>query len=341
MGITLGELQARLYGELDVIPAASTRERINDALREIYDDREWGFLLTDGFIRTPKLIQGSAQVAKFSDSVILDAEIISEIQAINEFDIDIVQRQFRVINSKEVDRGFIYNIIDIDFGTNTIKIDPPYQDVDDLAAKVQILKIFYKPPYYNPPYEKEVDPVPDPIIDFKRFEFVISPQFNRRLIIDGTTEELNKIDPYREYCSEPRYLIPASFNSYEEPMFEMYPAPRFARVFRVKYLRAGLPLVKDTDKVSDIFTRDLIVTKAKIKSYEWAKANADKLKLKVVGRFDNLIAMAENKYNKLLEDAIKRDEERFPRAYLGNVLDSCPEYPREFEHYHETLILNF
>lgn len=342
MGITLGQLQARLIGELDVIPASSARERINDALREIYDEHEWGFLLTDGFIRTPKLIEGTAEVTKFSDTVIVSQAITNEINATHEFDIDIFEKQFRVINTVEVDRGFNYRIVDWDSNTNIIKIDPPYQDVSNLAAKVQILKIYYKPPYYNPPYEAGVDPVPDPVLDFKRFEYVVSPQFNRRLGLDVTLSEIHRIDPYREIISEPKFLVTHSFNNFEEPLFEMYPAPRFSRVFRVKYLRAGLSLVKDSDRVSDIFSKELIVNKAKIKSYEWAKANSDKLKLKTVGRFDNLIALAMNKDDKLMADAIKKDEERFPKAYLGDFYSTTPEYG--FDSLHcvgETLVLNF
>lgn len=343
MGMTLGQLAGRLIGELDVIPSSSARERINDALREIYDEHEWGFLLADGFIRTPKLISGTAQVTKFSPEVILDLAVTNEINAINENDIEILDRQFKVTNSVEVDRGFVYKIIDWDSNTNKLTIDPPYQDVDNLSAKVQILKVYYKPPYFNPPYEKGVDPVPNPIIDFKRFEYIISPQFQRRLIIDATISELNRIDPYREYIAEPRYLVPFTFNEFEEPQFEMYPIPRFARLFRVKYLRSGLQLKNDNEKVSDIFSKDFIINKAKIKSYEWAKANADKLKLKTVGKFDNLIALAVNKQEKLLEDAIKKDEERFPKAYLGDYYN-FPEYERYYERdfqMGETLVLNF
>lgn len=341
MGITLGQLRARLIGELDVIPASSTKDRINDALREIYDDHEWGFLFTDGFIRTPELIEGTAEVTKFSNEVILSQAVTDKINAVSEFDVDLFEKQFRSLSTKEVDRGFTYKIIDWDSPNNKLTIDPPYQDVTNAAAKIQILKVYYKPPYYQPPYEPGVDPVPDPVIDFKRFEYVISPQFNRRLGLTTSWHELQRYDPYREIASEPRFLIPRQFNNFEEPLFEMYPAPRFARVFRVYYLRAGLPLNKETDTVSDIFTKDLIITKAKAASYEWAKANADKLKLKSVGRFDNLIALANNKYEKLLADACKKDEERFPKANIGNYYN-YPEYGWDnLECMGETLLLNF
>lgn len=340
MGITLGQLQARLIGELDVIPAASARERIKDAIREIYDEREWGIFFTDGYLRTPKLIQGQAEVEKFSDKVIVSIPIRDAIASIHEKDVDIFERQFRSISSKEVDRGFTYNIVDWNYDTRTLTIDPEYQDVTNVSAIIQILKIYYKPPYFTPPYEQGVDPVPDSIIDFKRFEYIVSPQFQRRLILGATQNELYRIDPYRDIIAEPRFFIPHSINKFGEPLFEMYPAPRFDRVFRVKYLRNGIVPNKDSDQVDDIFSKELIINKAKILSYMWAKANADKLKLKTVGRFDNLIALAENKHEKLIEEAKKKDEEKYSRSYLGNFLD-LPEYSWDLEHHGETLLLNF
>lgn len=344
MGITLGKLQSRLIGELDVIPASSARERINDALRDIYDEVEWGFMFTDSYIRTPEIIEGSAQVTKFSSQVVVDASILAKIITIPIEDVDLFERQFKVKNSVEVDRGFTYKIVDWDAPTRTLTIIPPYQDVDNASAQVQILKIYYKAPNYFPPFDPAVDPAPDPVIDFKRFEYITSPQFNRRLILDATIAELDRYDPYREYtyCSEPRYVVPYSVDQLGDQLFEFYPAPRFSRVLRVKYLRRGLPLVKDSDSINDIITQELIITKAKVKSYEWVSANADKLGIKSVGRFGNLIVFAEKKYQDLLDRAQKKDEELYPKAYQGNAL-LCPYYDYDLtgEHMGETLLINF
>lgn len=345
MGITLGKLQSRLIGELDVIPATSARERINDALEDIYDEVEWGFMFADSYIRTPAIIEGQAAVIKFAETLIVSQAVADQLNAIDINDVDLFSRQIRIKNPTEVDRGFTYNITEWDGVNNTLKINPAYQDVTRVDAQIQILKIYYTAPNYVPPFDPATDPVPDPIIDFRRFEYIISPQFNRKLILDGTLAEINRFDPYREYtyASEPRYVVPYSVDQWGNQLFEFYPAPRFSRVLRVKYLRKGLPLVKDSDQVPDILSRELIIEKAKVKSYEWVAANAEKLGIKSVGRFANLIVFASKRYDELLERAKKQDEELYPKAYQGNVLE-YPYYDHDlngWENMGETLLINF
>jgi hypothetical protein len=126
----------------------------------------------------------------------------------------------------------------------------------------------------------------------------------------------------------------------------MYPPPKFDRVLRVKYLRAGLSLTRDEHSLNDIITKELIISKAKMKSYMWAKANSDKLNLKTVGRFDNLYVFAQKEYETRLEECKRRDEERYPKAYQGNFIN-FPYYDYDFG-YHglegglcETVVINF
>jgi hypothetical protein len=349
VGVTLGQLQSRLIGELDVIPASSARERINEAVREIYDENDWGFLYEDSFIRTPALIEGQANVTKFSPIVTVDDNIAAAINNTDPMDVDLFEKQFRSLSAVEVDRGFVYKIVNWIPLTNSLIIDPPFQDVNNLSAKVQILKMYYRPPEYIPPYVQGIEQAPAPVIDFKRFEYIFTPQWQRRLILNATQNELYKFDPYREIVSEPRYVIPYRINELGEPIFEIYPAPKFSRVLRVKYLRAGLPLSRDEHSLNDVITKELVISKAKGKSYLWAKANADKLNFKAVGRyggFDNLIVFAEKEYQTRLEECKRRDEERYPKAYQGNFIN-FPYYESDFGNYGlddgvcETLVLSF
>jgi hypothetical protein len=351
MGITLSQLQKRLVGELDIIPPSLAKDLINDALRDIYDEVEWGFLFTDSFIRTPAVIDGYANVIKFSDLITLDSATKALVDSITPDDPQLDERQIRFLGTSKIDRGFLYRILDYDSVTGELRIDPPFQDDDNLNRKLQIVKVFYTAPYYVTT-SMGVDPITgepvviksDPVIDFKRFEYIVSPEYNRRLIIDVTPAELYKKDPYREFVSEPRYLSPYSVDSLGNQLFEIYPAPRSERVLRVKYLRAGLPLNNPEDQAPDLFSKELLVSKATIKAYKWAYANADKLKLKSPGRFQNLIAIQVPIYQDLLMKAQKKDEELYPKAYQGNVLD-YPYY--DYDEYFlgecmgETLILNF
>jgi hypothetical protein len=354
MGITFKELKAKLIGELDVIPASSAGDRINDALRDIYDEVEWGFLFTEGYIRTPALIDGYASAIQFEDKITLDVATKALVDAIGINQVPFEERQIRQIGSKQVDRGFTYNILDYDSVTGEVTLDPPFQDETNSAIHIQILKIYYTAPYFitrsmgvDPDTNDPIVINSEPIIDFKRFEYVVSPQFNRRLILDATPAELFFHDPYREYAAEPRFLVSHSQDSAGNRLYEMYPAPRFERLLRVRYLRAGVPLIAESDQIPDALSKELVITKAKMKSYEWAMANADKLNLKSVGRFQNLIAMLNSPnmpsgYPQLLEKAKKNDEEAYPKAYQGNFAD-VPYYDWELggECMGETLLLNF
>jgi hypothetical protein len=465
MGITLGKLAGFLRGELDIIPASSLRDRINDALQEIYDEAEWGFLFADSFIRLPARIDGTASVFKYGRTIRVDAATAAKISAITFDDGVITERQVRIKGTTQIDRGFVYNIlaygntngvqatgniqianpgvgdtvtingivftftddpqytndvlIDPGFinaitaqnlvqsiiayddpatrlasyilapgatinivyisngtvgngftlagtaariivsgahltgGVNDtigeITIDPPYQDVTNPNVNIEIVKIYYKPPYFSTTSMQDdgtgtfVPVSSEPIIDFKRFEYVVSPLWNRRMILDGTQAEIYKFDPYREFAAEPRYIIPFGTDTENNPLYEIYPAPSQERVLRVKYLRNGLPLVRDSDQAPDIFTKNFIIEKAKIKSYEWVMANAEKLNIKSPSRFGNMIVLAQKRYDVLLEEAKKKDEERAAKAYQGNVFE-MPFFDRidpYMQHMGETLVLNF
>jgi hypothetical protein len=347
MGITLGKLQKRLLGELDVIPSSMSRTLVNDALREIYDSNDWGFLFTEGYIRTPAMIQGTANVAEFGLTITLDgatnALLLAATSNINQVQAN--ERQIRLLSPKQQDRGFVYNIVSYDSGAGAITLDIPWQDIDNTAALIQIVKMYYSPPMVN----IGTSDSPNMVVDFKRFESIISPTFNRRINLNVSLNELNTFDPTRYSSGDPYALVPFS-SKYGVRMFELYPTPKFERILRIKYMRNGLPLVKDSDQAPDIFTEELIISRAKIKSYEWAYANSDKVSIKGPSKFQNLIALANspnstNSYTNLLARAIKKDEELYPKAYLGSFAE-VPEYDDIFSDNRgmypaETLILNF
>lgn len=344
MGITFETLKKRLLGELDVIPASSIGDRINEALRDIYDSNDWGFLFTDAYIRTPALISGVALVEEFNPIIVLDATTKAIVNAIDVNHVPIIERQLRLVSPRQSDRGLIYNITGYDDTTGELTINPPFLDVDNSAAQIQILKLYYT----APTIDIGTPTSPNPVIDFKRFESIISSQFNRRLCLDTNLNELNMIDPYRTYSSDPQCIVPYSVNSNGDQLYELYPSPRFERILRIKYLRKGLPLVRNSDQVHDLLSQELIIERAKQKCYKWIMGNIHKLEnVRSAVPYQNLIALSNNKndfnsYPNLLERAIKADEERYPKAYLGNFAD-IPYYDFDFGNLPigETLILNF
>lgn len=325
MGITFKELQNRLVGAINVIPASAAGEFINDALREIYDDYDWGFLYKEVYIRTPAIIEGTADVVKFQSTITVDAAIQTLINAITENDVGLETRQIRLVAPTIQERSFTYNIIDYDNATGVVTLDKPWQDSTNTAAKIQILKIYYTAPEYIRPYDPAIEEVPDPVIDFRRFEVVVSSQNQRRLWIDRTQEDLNKIDPRRtNYLGETTSIVPAFVDQFGNQIFEFYPISRSERLFRVKYLRKGQPLKNATDTIPDAFSKELVLAKAKQFAYEWCLANSHLIQnVGNPSRFANLIAMLQSPNNSsgypyLLAMAKRRDEELYPQAYLGD-----------------------
>lgn len=330
------------------MPASLIGDRINEALRDIYDSNDWGFLFTDSYIRTPALISGTLNVNEFDANGIVDAATKVLLDNIVIGQVLPEERQFKVLSPVQTDRGFIYQITGYDTLTGIITFDPPFQDISGTAKQIQIFKSYYTPPTID----IGTPTSPEPVIDFKRFEFIISPQFNRRLWLDTTLNELNAYDPYRiNSASEPQVVVPYNADSSSNAQFELYPSPRFERILRVKYLRKGISLRRDTDQVHDLISQELIIERAKQKCYKWILGNMHKIpNIKSGVPYQNLIALSNNKndfnsYPNLLDRAIKFDEERYPKAYIGDFAEA-PYYEGFWNgngnlSVGETLVLNF
>lgn len=324
MSTTFGKLKARLTGVVDILPPSLMEDFINSALEDIYNSNSWGFLMKEDFMRTPALIdQGTVSVTKFSNIVTLDSVASAKVAAIAVEDVPLIGRQFRVSSSTITGKSFSYNIIDFDASNiNAIKltIDPIYLDATNLTAKFQIVKLYYAPPQTT--YNNEV------IVDFRFWKYFINLKLQRRLILDTSLEILNSSDPSRFACDEPRHVVAHPANNDDEfPTFELYPAPKFERVYRVIYQREGLALYDDEQKIPKVLSMELVLERAKYRLYEYALANTHKYpELKgSAGRFQNLMAATMNMNNRmsypsLLEDAKLEDENNYPKAYLGDYM---------------------
>lgn len=326
MSLTFADLKAKLAGSLDILPPAMLGDIINEALRDIYKSNEWGFLYKKDIIRTPALISnGLVSVTKFSEIVTLDATASAIVIALNENDVPLIERQFRNLSaSANTGNSFSYNIIDFntsDPSAITLTLDQPYWDETNAAAKYQIFKQYYNPPFIADTQQNQV-------VDFKHWKYFISLKLRRKLILTTTLDVLNNFDPSRNYLDEARHVVAHPPSSDEDfPKFELYPIPKFERVYQVIYQRKGLKLVNETDIIPQSLDEDLVIKRAEYCAYKWALANIHKRpELKgSAGRFQNLMALSMNKndmsaYPALLDKQIKEDEENYPKAYFGDYM---------------------
>src|SRR6185295_14046142 len=326
MSLTFADLKAKLAGALDILPPAMLGDLVNEALSDIYKSNEWGFLTKKDIIRTPALINtGTASVTKYSEIVTLDSVASAVIVALNENDVPLIERQFRNASaSANTGNSFSYNIIAFDTTDETavtLTLDQPYWDETNTALSYQIVKQFYNPPFITNTSDDEV-------IDFKFWKYFINLKLNRRLILTTTLNVLNNFDPSRRYLDDPRHVIPNPPSSDEDfPKFELYPVPKFERIYQVIYQRKGFRLVKEKDVIPQSLDPELIRIRAEYCGYKWALANIHKYpELKgSSGRFQNLMALCmnpndEGAYPKLLARQIKLDEENYPKAYFGDYM---------------------
>ena len=144
--------------------------------------------------------------------------------------------------------------------------------------------------------------------------------------MDLSWEEINRADPSRFTFGEPFCLFssPDSTDTNEYiPVFEMYPAPKFERIYEVIYLRNGRKFRDDgSDDEAELpspFTEELVLNRARVKAYEFAIAKAQDLKLTNIGRFQNLIVLADRQKDDLLDAAKKITREDIVKALGGEM----------------------
>src|SRR6266852_69063 len=326
MSLSFADLKAKLLGALDILPPAMLGDLINEALGDIYKSNEWGFLQKKDFVRTPNAITaGTASVVKFSEFVTLNATASALVIALTPNDIPLIERQFRVASSlANTGNAFSYNILASDSSNPAaivLTLDQPFLDETNISAQYQIVKLYYNPPYIT-------NSLGDQVIDFKYWKFFISLKLRKRLWIATTLEELNNFDPTRVFLDDPRHVVahpPPNDDSF--PLFELYPAPKFERVYQVIYQRKGLSLIKEADVIHQSLNENLVRKRAEYVAYNWTLANIHKYpELKgSAGRYQNLMALCmnpndEGAYPKLLAKQIKEDEENYPKAYLGDYM---------------------
>lgn len=320
MGTTFKQLYNKLELACDVVPVTVAKESINEALRDIYDSTDWGFLWKETYFRTPVVISGHAAVIKYGTTITLDTATKTLVNALTVDEVPIEERQIKFFGTTKVDRVFYYNIKSYDSGTGIITLDDEKPFLDDTNANIQIeiFKVYYTAPFILINNE--------PVIDFRRFAYIASPFYQRYLILNRTLDEINRFDPSRTYGmnGEPRYFIPFGINADGNQLYEIYPVPRNERVYRIKYLRNGIPLSRDTDQLpNNILSTELVLSRAKQIAYEWVIANQQKLGIKSVTGYVNMLAKLDNRnstssYPRLLERAQARDEELFPKAFAGD-----------------------
>lgn len=340
MGSTFKHLVRELNGWVKPLPPSFCKILINKALESIYDEHDWSSLIVkDAYIIIPKAITtGLVSVNKFSNIITINTDLKTILDDI-ENDINqprVVGRQIRVKGPDSVQARLLYNIINYDSINSQLTIDPIYLGDDVVSTQFEIVKSRIKP-------ANDVIYNGLPLLDFKSFDYVGDLRNRRKLHLDYNIDEK---DPDRNNTGTPFAISPYGVDSSGNLIFEFYPYDKYGsdKIYKVRAYRKGVLLVNDSDTIPQPFPDELILVKARIKAYEWCDANKSTKEELQKTNWQNLIAVLNSPnntegYPTLLEKAKLRDEEMFPRAYIGNMDDDdCFILPHDKR---DTLVLNF
>lgn len=337
----LEEVQNKLLAEVQSLPPEMALEICNQALKSIYRERDWSFLYKRDFLRTPALIQtGTVLVTKFSSDVVVSADLKAILDAITVDDVPLIGRQFRTFGGQIAGSDFFYNIIDYNPLTSTLRIDPFYQDATNVVAKFQIFKNLY-----NAPELIERDSQGNILfqgIDFANFEYISAPFVQRRLWLDYSRADLDRIDSARVSMGDPRYVSSYGLDEANNQLFELYPIPQQERLYKVLYKRTGRNLEPE-DNLPPSLSYDLVLAKSKIKAFKWLAVNGSKVNDKTSPNiYLQSAAMLNNpgmddSYPKLLAECKGVDENLYPQ----NLIDMDASFPYYREVIVETVLMDF
>jgi len=338
---TFKHLVRELNGWVKPLPPSLCETLINDALQEIYDEHDWACLLIkNAYIIIPKAITtGLVSVNKFSNIITINSDLKTILDTI-EADINqprVKDRQIRIKGPDSVQARILYNITDYDSANSQLTIDPIYLGDSVVNGQFEIVKALIKP-------TNDVIYNGAPLIDFKSFDYIGDLRNRRRLYLDYNIDEH---DPDRNSTGTPFALSPYGSDSSGNLIFEFYPYDKYGsdKVYKARVYRKGQLLTNDDDTLSEPFNKSLVLVKARIKAYEWCEVNKSTKEELQKTNWNNLVAGLNSPVNTegypmLLDKAKLRDEEMFPRAYIGNMDDNW-DYFRLPHDKIDTLVLNF
>jgi hypothetical protein len=338
MATTFKHLVRELNGWVKPLPPSLCPKLINKALQAIYDEYDWACLIVrDGYLIIPKAITTGLVSVNFGSNIVTPDDNLQAILDSIEDNLAnprITGRQLRIRGTTS--NTVVYNIVDYSSSLAQITIDPPFLGESILNyPSFEIVKSIISP------YDIQVNGIP--VTDFKSFEVVADLRNQRNLHLDYL---IDQYDPDRRNIGTPFALSPYTSDSNGNLRFEFYPYDKTSvdKIYRIKFYRSGITLINDNDTLSQPINEDLVLAKARIKAYEWCDANKSTKPELQKTNWQNLIAILSSEsntegYKYLLQQAIRKDEELFPRALIDD--GSSYNYFRLPHDMRDTLIISF
>lgn len=278
MALQVGTMAQQIAAEVPGLPPLLARTYINRAMREICNDYLWSWMVQEGVLIVPPIINGGKVTTTFGlREITFNADAQALIAPTLLANPPFIERQFRIGGS-----GPIYNISGYDANTGVCTLDRVYTESTAVDSAYSVYKCYYGPP--------SIDGI-TPNTDFVRYLTINNP-------INGYTisgkalywsrKELNRRDPMRgavgtsapyvmaAYRPTPNGLINgvlANGPSTGIMMYEAWPHPTASLGLLCQYQRQYTDLGP-----SAFFPNQMVDTivyyKAKYYGCQWAQMNA-------------------------------------------------------------------
>jgi hypothetical protein len=295
-----------LMGSIPNLDVELAKQLVNRGWRDIREARLWSWLRGVGVLVAPQsLVGGTVSVTQYSPVVQLDTAANNALNNVN--NPLVTQRQFRS------GQGPVYNIKSYDSIGKTLTLDRFYMESTASLQSYQVYRCYYQPTDGNGAL----------VTDFEKFKVIFNPIEGYAIVgpnLNITRAELDARDPTRG-SQDLAYCIAAyNVDSNGIPFYEMWPHPTSQRGYVHLYQKRGLDL-SNTNDIPKTLSKEIVIQRALYYGYDWAITNS--------GRFPNLkgvnwaLLKAENTraYDKMLQDAKRKDDDLIPDNYIPDLRD--------------------
>lgn len=307
---------SELIGTIPHLPPPLARTLINRAWKDIRDLRLWSWLIGYGDIVAPAQITAGTVTTTLGSTVVqLDAAAAAALQPVALANPPVSSsllgqgRQIRM--GVQSSSGPLYTIVAADFTANTLTLDRAYAAVGGAGQTYQCYKAYYAPPD----------------TDFLRYLTITNMTSGysitgRKLYYDQT--KLNLIDPQRGAKGDAYLLAAFSVDSTGRPVTEWYPHPTNLAVYNCIYRRRGVDLSETVD-LPATFPSTALIHRAMMHAAQWATANVATFPELGQTNWMMFIQARQSMFKETIIQAIKQDDEIFPR--LPTVQGSGFDFP--------------
>ncbi len=314
MAETFYNLHNRLRGEIgDYFPVPLAKRYILDALREISNKYQWSWLLQAGEILVPAAITGNVTVSAYGTlTVVADTSTAAAINAITTPLIG--RRQIRIGSPS----SGVFEIRAWDSGTSTLTLNKPVP-VAAGTYPCSIVKAYYLPP----DVEQAAGVTPIENSNFKTYLTVTDQTNNFPLILNYSSEWLDRRDPRRDSTGTPTHLLQMAPSTIylsgagNQPnqippgtmRHELWPHPTGQYTYNCLYqLREWTCSDDRTSTIPENLNPDLVLYTALERADRWAARQSSPQRRAAVTLAMGMIGLDASKKKELLLDAYREDQ---------------------------------